>query len=514
MARPATLLILDGWGIGQTLPTNAYRVANTPNLDRLFKRYPHAQIESSGLSVGLPHGQMGNSEVGHLNLGAGRIVDQDITRIDKIVDSGLLSEQKALSDLVASALDHGTRLHLVGLVSDGGVHSSLDHLKALILEITAKGVPVRLHALLDGRDTPPQSGAGYISELLSWARSHGLSDSVFAIASVGGRYWGMDRDNRWERVEKHWQCIVNGSGPQSGCPIKVINDSYASNKGDEFVEPTIIVSPDGSPIGQFEDKDSVFMFNFRADRVRELVQAFGNSDFSCFIRNRVPEIQLATMTEYRSDFKFPNAFPPHKLEGIFSDILAEHKLSNLRVAETEKYAHVTFFFNGGIDTPWPLEKRVLIDSPKVATYDLQPEMSLPKVTSSLTEQIADGGFDFHVANFANCDMVGHTGNLKAAVAAVEAVDSAVGSVTEAVLDKGGFLIVTADHGNIEQMWDEAGECPYTAHTTNPVPVILVDPEYKGGLSNGRLADITPTLLSHAGIPLSPEMTGTNILQKK
>jgi 2,3-bisphosphoglycerate-independent phosphoglycerate mutase len=510
LERPATLLILDGWNIGEPGPGNAFHLARTPNLDALLARYPNSMIHSSGLHVGLPDAQMGNSEVGHMNLGAGRVVDQDITRIDKTMAAGELLARPALADLIEAARHEGGKLQLLGLVSDGGVHSSFEHLAALLREAAAAGVPTRLHAFLDGRDTPPRSGADFLREVEGWLAELRDQGADCALASVGGRYWGMDRDQRWDRVERHWRCIVDGQGPSATDGVAAVEASYAADRGDEFVEPVVVTDEDGAPLGRLEDGDALFFFNFRSDRARQFTRALTDDDFDGFPRPRRPRIHFASMTEYDASFGLPQAFSPISLEGIFADVLAESGLRNLRLAETEKYAHVTFFFNGGREEPYPGEERVLVPSPKVATYDLQPEMSLPEVTACYLDLAENGGFDAHVVNFANCDMVGHTGIISAAVAAVEAVDLAVGKVVEAALDRKGFLLVTADHGNVEQLVDPATKSPHTAHTLTPVPLILVDPEYRGGLDAGRLADVVPTLLGHAGLRPSSLMTGCDL----
>ncbi len=510
LERPATLLILDGWNIGDPGPGNAFHLARTPNLDSLLARYPHTMIHSSGLHVGLPDAQMGNSEVGHMNLGAGRVVDQDITRIDKTVAAGKLLTQPALADLIEAARREEGRLHLLGLVSDGGVHSSFEHLAALLREAAAAGVATRLHAFLDGRDTPPRSGADFLREVEGWLAELREQGADCTLASVGGRYWGMDRDQRWDRVERHWKCIVDGEGPSATDGVAAIEASYAAELGDEFMEPRFMAEPSGAPRGRLEDGDAVFFFNFRSDRARQLTRALTDDDFDGFPRPRRPRIHFASMTEYDARFDLPQAFLPISLDGIFADVMAGAGLRNLRLAETEKYAHVTFFFNGGREEPYPGEERVLVASPKVATYDLQPEMSLPEVTARYLDLAQNGGFDVHIVNFANCDMVGHTGMIPAAVAAVEAVDLAVGKVVEAALDRKGFLLVTADHGNVEQLLDPVSGIPHTAHTLTPVPLILVDPEYRGELAAGRLADVVPTLLHHAGLGPSKQMNGRDL----
>ena len=511
LKHPATLLILDGWNLGEPSETNAVYLAKTPTLDALFERYPHCMIKTSGRDVGLPVAQMGNSEVGHMNLGAGRVVDQDITRIDKVMEAGALMEQPALATLAAQA--KGRTLHLLGLVSDGGVHSSLAHLEELLRELAKSGLRLRLHALMDGRDTPPRAGAGYLRQLQQLLQSLQADGADVAIASVGGRYWGMDRDKRWDRTRRHWDVIVLGEGPQDRDPVEAVQSSYAQDITDEFIEPVVIVDGEGRPLGAMRDDDAVFFFNFRADRARQLARALTQPDFDGFPRARFPQVHFASMTQYDATLHLPEAFPPISLDGLFADVMAAAGLSNLRLAETEKYAHVTFFFNGGRETPYPGEERILVPSPKVATYDLQPEMSLPEVTARYLEQVNGANFDAHVVNFANCDMVGHTGVIKAAVAAVEAVDRAVKQVVEATLDVGGFLFITADHGNVEKMWDPATHGPHTAHTTTPVPLLLVDPTYNGGLADGRLADVVPSLLQHAGLEPSSAMTGADLRRR-
>ncbi len=510
LEHPATLLILDGWNIGEPGPGNAFHLARTPNLDALLARYPHSMIHSSGLHVGLPDGQMGNSEVGHMNLGAGRVVDQEITRIDKSVAGGDLTKRPVLADLLETAKREGGKLQLLGLVSDGGVHSSLEHLEALLREAAAAGVPTRLHAFLDGRDTPPRSGAEFLRKVENWLAELREQGADCALASVGGRYWGMDRDQRWDRVRRHWDCIVDGKGASADDGVSAVEASYAADRGDEFVEPVVLTDGEGAALGRLRDGDAVFFFNFRADRARQFTRALTDDDFDGFPRARRPRIHFASMTEYDASFDLPQAFPPINLDGIFADVLAAAGLRNLRLAETEKYAHVTFFFNGGREEPYPGEERVLVPSPKVATYDLQPEMSLPEVTARYLDLAENGGFDAHVVNFANCDMVGHTGVIPAGVAAVEAVDLAVGKVVEAALDRKGFLLITADHGNVEQMLDPLTKDPHTAHTLTPVPLILVDPRYKGRIGDGRLADLGPTLLLHAGLEPSNLMTGNDL----
>jgi 2,3-bisphosphoglycerate-independent phosphoglycerate mutase len=509
LSRPATLLILDGWNLGRKSDTNAVHLARTPHLDKIMTTHPWTRIASSGLEVGLPDGQMGNSEVGHLNLGAGRVVDQEITRIDKSIRNGELGRNPAWLELLEKVSGNQSTLHLLGLVSDGGVHSSLGHLEALIRRAAGRR-KVRLHAFLDGRDTSPKAGTSFMRRIQGWAEEINTAGGDFAVASIGGRYWGMDRDKRWDRIEKHWRTLVLGKGPTAQDPVHAIEESYESGVTDEFIRPVVLVDGAGLPLGRIRDGDGVFFFNFRADRARQITRALTDEYFDGFRRDYFPRINFATMTQYHRDFEIPIAFPPKSLEGIFADVLAAQGLKNLRLAESEKYAHVTFFFNGGVEAPWPGEDRILVPSPHVATYDLQPEMSLPKIVSNYLDQVQNGGFDAHVVNFANCDMVGHTGVLSAAIKAVEAVDKAVGEVVEAALDMGGFLIVTADHGNAEKMWDEETKGPHTQHTTTPVPMVLVDPKWKGGLGPGRLSDLVPTLLSHAGLEPDARMTGRDL----
>lgn len=508
--RHATLLILDGWNLGEAIETNASYMARTPNLDRLMEKYPWTWIKTSGLEAGLPEGQMGNSEVGHMNLGAGRIVDQDITRINKAVENGEIGSNPVWNQLLEETAGRGGTLHLLGLVSDGGVHSSIVHLEALLPLAAERGLPVRLHAFMDGRDTSPRSGAGFlrrIEELGTRLKSGGAD---FAVATVGGRYWGMDRDHRWERIEHHWRAIIEGRGPKAVDPVAAVERSYADDVTDEFVKPTVIVDEAGKPLGPIRDGDGIFFFNFRADRIRQISRAIADPNFKSFVRSHQHDLACATMTEYDRKVPIPHAFLPRKLDGIFADVLTAGGLRNLRMAETEKYAHVTFFFNGGVEEPWRGEDRILIPSPKVPTYDLLPEMSLPELSETLIDRIENDDHDFRVVNFANCDMVGHTGDFKAAVQAVETVDHAVGKVVEAILDTGGYLLLTADHGNVEQMWDPVSEGPHTQHTVEPVPLVLIDPTFSGELRPGRLADVIPTLLARAELFPSSEMTGRDL----
>jgi 2,3-bisphosphoglycerate-independent phosphoglycerate mutase len=499
LKHPASLLILDGFSLGEASDFNAVHQAKTPHLDALFERFPWTWLKSCGRAVGLPEGLMGNSEVGHLNMGAGRIVDQDVTRIDKAINRGELGGNPVFRDLLDHVESKGSTLHLLGLLSDGGVHSAFRHIEALIDLALSRNIPVRLHAFLDGRDCPPRSGVDYLRRICE-------QKGDFAISTVGGRFWGMDRDKRWNRVEKHWRCIVESEGPRADDPVSAVEASYRKDITDEFMEPVCIEGV-SCPL---QDGDAVFFFNFRADRGREMSHALTEKDFEGFQRSRFPELRFASMTEYDRTLQKPHAFAPLPLEGLFADVLAEEGLKNLRLAETEKYAHVTFFFNGGVEQPWDGEDRILVPSPAVRTYDLQPEMSLPELTGGFLKALQSKEHDAHVVNIANCDMVGHTGNLKAAIAAVEAVDRAIGQIREAVFDTGGFLLLCADHGNVEEMWDGESDSPHTRHSLSDVPLLLADPRSTGSLSPGILADIIPTLLSHAGLHASSHMSGKDL----
>lgn len=506
MKKPLMLMILDGWGINPDPANNAVAQAKTPNLDRLLADYPHTRIHTSGMAVGLPDGQMGNSEVGHLNLGAGRIVYQDLTRITKSIQDGDFFTNPTLLDCINKVKSSGGRLHLAGLVSDGGVHSHNSHLYALIELAKQQGVKETcIHCLLDGRDTPPQSGAGYLQELEAEIKRIGHG----RITTVIGRYYGMDRDNRWERVEKAYNAMVLGQGNQAASATEAISASYAAGITDEFVLPTVI-----GPAAALNDGDGIIFFNFRSDRAREITRALTFEQFDGFPRQRVPALAgYVCMTEYDSTFGLPIAYEQQALTNILGGVLADAGLHQLRIAETEKYAHVTFFFNGGVETPFPGEDRALIPSPKeVATYDQKPEMSAFAVTDEVLKRLEQDQYDLIILNFANCDMVGHTGILSAAVKAVEAVDSCVGRVVEKVRSLGGTVVVTADHGNAEQMVDEQGE-PHTAHTCNPVWLILVDDQRKATVlkEGGKLADLAPTMLELLGLPQPAEMTGKSLL---
>ncbi|MFQ3622667.1 MAG: 2,3-bisphosphoglycerate-independent phosphoglycerate mutase [Acetobacteraceae bacterium] len=503
MTKPVMLVVLDGWGWREDPADNAIRLARTPAFDRLWAECPHALLRTSGLDVGLPEGQMGNSEVGHLNLGAGRVVMQDLPRIDAAVADGSIADAPALRELVTRTRASGGLVHLMGLVSPGGVHSHQDHAVALARALAGEGLTVAVHAWTDGRDTPPRSAETFLERFES-ALPEGAR-----IATVCGRYWAMDRDNRWDRVERAWRAIALADGERARTPADVLRASYAAGVSDEFVAPTVLDGYSG-----VEDGDAILCFNFRADRVRQLLAALLDPAFAGFARPRVPRPAAAAgMTQYGEalDPLMGTLFPPQKLTGLLGEVVAEAGRTQLRIAETEKYPHVTYFLNGGREDVFPGEERILVPSPKVATYDLQPEMSAPEVTSKAVEAIASGRFDLIVLNFANPDMVGHTGHLAAAIRAVEAVDEGLGRIAEAVRKAGGALLVTADHGNAEQMRDPATGGPHTAHTLNRVPAILCGGPAGASLRDGRLADVAPTLLSLLGLPKPEAMTGESLI---
>lgn len=508
---PACLIIMDGFGLAEPGEGNAISLASTPNLDRLFSEASRTRLAASGEAVGLPEGQMGNSEVGHLNIGAGRVVFQELTRINRACRTGELAENPVLGEAFAAAREEGAALHLMGLLSDGGVHSSNEHLYALIDAAVAAGVRhIMVHCFMDGRDVPPSSGAGYMAELVDYlerAASRGAAGTVAEVASIEGRYFAMDRDNRWERVQRAWDAVVNAAPLTEASAVAAMESSYAAGVTDEFVEPVALADRG------VRDGDAVVFFNFRPDRARELTRAMVDPDFAGFARSRFPQVGFVCLTEYDPAIPAPVAFPKEFPENVLADVLADAGLAQYHIAETEKYAHVTFFLNGGVETEKPGECRKLVPSPKVATYDLQPEMSEPEVARTLAAAIEADEADVYIVNFANCDMVGHTGVVDAARAAVEAVDAGVGQVLEAIRAKGGVALVTADHGNADKMIAEGGGA-FTAHTTAPVPLVLVDASGSGlALSGeeGRLADIAPTLLSMIGLEPPVEMTGKCLL---
>ena len=505
MKKPMLLMILDGFGVGKKgeEKANAILAANTPNIDKLFAENPLTQIGASGMDVGLPDGQMGNSEVGHTNIGAGRIVYQELTRITKTINEDKLKDNEAIVAAMDNALNKGTALHLMGLLSPGGVHSHMTHLYGILELAKKKGLKdVYIHAFLDGRDVPPSSAAGYIEECMAKLDEIGVGK----IATVMGRYYAMDRDNRWERVEKAYAAIVYREGVEAECPVCAVKKSYEDGVTDEFVIPAVIKG--GKAL---EADDSVIFYNFRPDRAREITRTLVDPDFNGFERrNGMFPLYYVCMTQY--DATMPNvevAFKPQTLVNTMGEYISSLGMKQLRIAETEKYAHVTFFFNGGVEKQYDGEDRILIKSPSVATYDLQPEMSAYEVTDKLIPAIESGKYDMIVLNFANCDMVGHTGVFEAAVKAVEAVDTCVGKVIDAVLAQGGAAIITADHGNADKMIDEDGE-PFTAHTTNPVPfcVIGYDCKLREG---GVLADIAPTMLKIMNLDQPEEMSGKSII---
>ena len=505
---PVALIILDGWGIREEVDNNAVKLAAPPVFTNLWESYPHATLQASGEAVGLPAGQMGNSEVGHTNLGAGRTVYQDLTRIDKANSDGTFAQTPALRAAIERAIANGTAVHLLGLLSDGGVHSHQEHLHALLRLAHEMGAPrVFVHVITDGRDTSPNGGRGYVRALEGV-----LAQTGGKIASVSGRYYAMDRDKRWERVKLAYDAIVTGTAPPGSSASAVIEESYSKNVTDEFILPATIVDKSGHPVGPMADGDSVVFFNFRADRARQIIRALLLDDFDGFPTDGRPRVHLTTFTEYDATYRFPVAFPPQAATQYFGEVLQAHGLTNMRLAETEKYPHVTYFFNGGIETPFTGEERVLLPSPKVATYDLQPEMSASGVADAFVDSVSNRKHDVIICNFANPDMVGHTGVLEAAIAAIKAVDGCLGRCIDALLAAGGTAIVTADHGNAEQMWDYELNAPHTAHTTNLVPVILVGPDVAGKtLHDGALTDVSPTLLQLLGLPQPAEMTGRSLV---
>ena len=506
---PTVLLILDGYGVTDETEHNAIALADTPVMDRLMKECPFVTGEASGLAVGLPDGVMGSSEVGHLNIGAGRIVYQDLTRITKTIEDGDFFENEALLKAVGSAKEKGTGLHLCGLLSDGGVHSHNAHLYALLELAKRQGLEkVYVHCFTDGRDTPPESGAGFVQELQDQMDRIGCGE----IATVGGRYYGMDRDNRWDRVEKAYRAMTLGEGVTADSALEAVTQSYEKGETDEFILPTVVMK-DGAPVATVEDGDSVIFFNFRPDRARELTRAFCCDDFDDFDRGPRKQVTYVCFTDY--DVTIPNkevAFPKLVLSNTLGEWLASMDKKQARIAETEKYAHVTSFFNGGVEAPNPGEDRFLIPSQQVATYDLSPQMSTQAICDTLVEKIHSGEYDLIVANFANSDMVGHTGVEEAAVEAVAFLDKCIGRVVEAVEAADGQMFICADHGNAEVMVDrETGE-PLTSHTTNPVPFILVNCDSAYTLREGGcLADVAPTLLELMGLEKPEEMTGESLL---
>ena len=502
--KPTLFLILDGYGLAPASSGNAASLAHTPTLDRLFAMPGMGHLDASGREVGLPRGFIGNSEVGHLNIGAGRIVYQDMTRIDVAIETGDLFKNPVLVDLCAKIRARGGRIHFCGLLSDGGVHSHISHLEALLDLAHRENVPALVHAFLDGRDTPPCSGLDFIKQL-----NPALDKYEAKLADVIGRFYAMDRDKRWERVEVAWNMLVHGKGDQVTDIEAALADAYAHDETDEFMKPRILL-PNGE--STFRDGDGVFCFNFRADRGRELVHALTDTDFTGFDRGTMPDLAgVASMTSYDSSLTVPVAFTKENLHHTMGEVVADMGLNQLRIAETEKYAHVTYFFSGGREAPFPLEDRILVESPRdVATYDLKPQMSAEEVTDKLIAAWNTGKYSFVVCNLANPDMVGHTGIIPAAIKACETVDACVARIEKAVMDKGGILCITADHGNVEKMIDEEGR-PQTAHTLNKTPLLIIEDGKNHALKDGKLADIMPTLLTLWGAPVPAEMTGNNLL---
>ncbi|HEX9015321.1 MAG TPA: 2,3-bisphosphoglycerate-independent phosphoglycerate mutase [Chloroflexota bacterium] len=515
MTQPVVLIVMDGWGIAPPGKGNAVSIARTPRFDALWKDYPHTQLEASGIRVGLPAGQMGNSEVGHLNIGAGRVVYQDLVRISLAIQDGTFFKNPALLKAVEHVRERESKLHLLGLLGPGGVHSHIDHLYALLKLAADHGLKrVEVHAILDGRDTPPQSGLGYIQELEQKMAELGVG----RVATVAGRYYTMDRDRRWDRVEKAYRAMVNGEGNSGTSAEEIVKKSYDEGVTDEFVIPSVVrETPETGAESLISPHDAVIFYNFRTDRTREITRALVMSDFTAFDRGPlIQDLAFITMTEYEEGLPVTVAYPSENLTEVLADVMAEHNIAQFHTAETEKYAHVTFFLNGGREKPFPGEDRKLVQSPKVATYDLKPEMSAPEVTEVVLDALKTQQYGFIIVNFANGDMVGHTGIIPAAVKAVETVDAGVGKIVDEVLSQNGIAMVTADHGNAEEMIDPETGGPWTAHTTNPVPFILVgkglgNTELRSG---GALSDIAPTILALMGLPVPKEMTGKTLIKTK
>ncbi len=505
--KPIMLMILDGFGLNENEKGNAIKLANTPNIDKLMKTWPTTQIHTSGLSVGLPEGQMGNSEVGHTNIGAGRIVYQDLTRITKSIEDGDFFSIKEFVQAIENCKKYHSKLHIMGLLSNGGVHSHIRHLYALLELAKRKDFEdVYVHCFLDGRDTPPASGEGYLLKLEEKMKEKGVGK----IASISGRFYSMDRDKRWERVQKSYEALVYGEGEKATSAISAIESSYQKEVFDEFVEPTVICNNE-EPIATIENHDSVIFFNFRPDRARELTRSLVDPEFDGF-ETKPLDLDYVCFTQY--DETIPNveiAFKPESLKNTFGEYVSKQGLTQLRIAETEKYAHVTFFFNGGEEKQYKGEDRILIPSPKVQTYDLKPEMSAYEVTKKVVEAVQSDKYDTIILNYANPDMVGHTGNLEATIKAIEAIDECVQKVVDAVEEKNGMIIMTADHGNAEQMIDYKTGEPHTAHTTNPVPLVLIGAEGIK-LKEGKLADLAPTMLELMELPKPEEMTGESLIE--
>ncbi len=516
--RPVLLVVLDGWGLRESREANAVALADTPVFDGLMQAYPHARLRTSGLDVGLPEGQMGNSEVGHLTMGAGAVFDQDLLRIDKAAEAGELARRPALRALFEGVAERGTALHLAGLLGEGGVHAHARHLKALLRAAKAAGLQrVYVHAFTDGRDAPPHSGLGFMQALCSLLEDEHLGQ----VASVVGRYFAMDRDQRWPRTARAWQLLrtgAEGAERQASSATQAIEQAYAAGETDEFIQPTAIVDPRGRSVARIQDGDGLLLFNFRADRMRQLLSLLTDPDFDAFEVDRPEGLQVVTLTEYVDGQRAPAIFEPQDVDCPLARVISEAGLAQHHTAETEKYAHVTYFFNGGREAPFKGETRRLVPSPQVATYDLQPEMSAPELCAALLERIREGQDQFLLVNFANPDMVGHSGDLQAAIRAVETVDRCLGRLLDALALRDGIAVVTADHGNCEQMVDPETGGPHTAHTLNPVPFIVVAPELRPGSGSGLglqaeggLCDVAPTVLELLGLPAPAAMTGRSLL---
>jgi 2,3-bisphosphoglycerate-independent phosphoglycerate mutase len=507
-ARKVILIIMDGWGLGKVASADAIQHANTPFVKSLYARYPNTTLVTCGEPVGLPDGQMGNSEVGHLNLGAGRIVYQELQRINVAVRDGSFAQNEQLLACIRYAKQNNTALHLLGLVSDGGVHSHINHLKAITGICRENGLEkVLVHAFTDGRDCDPKSGLGFVADL-----STHLKSTVGRIATISGRYYAMDRDKRWERVKLAYDAMVNGLGPSATDAVSAVQDSYAANITDEFIKPTVITNTDNSPVGLIQEGDAVLCFNFRTDRCREITEVLTQKDFPEFSMKKL-SLHYTTMTQYDQSFQNVNViFENDDLRNTLGEILEKHGLKQIRIAETEKYPHVTFFFSGGREIPFEGERRIMVASPKVATYDLKPEMSAFELTDQLIPEIMNRTADFICLNYANADMVGHTGIWDAAIKAVETVDQCVEKVVNAALANGYTVFLTADHGNSDYMINEDGS-PNTAHTLNLVPFFIIDKEWKGKVEPGKLGDLAPTILTFMGLPVPREMSGNILVDK-
>ncbi len=509
--KPMVLMILDGWGCRESCPDNAISRADPEHFLALQKMYPHTCLECSGNEVGLPRGQMGNSEVGHLNIGAGRIVYQEITRISQAIEDGSFFRNEEFIAALDFAREHQGKVHIMGLLSDGGVHSELSHLLALLqLCRDHRMEQVFVHGFLDGRDVAPQSAMDYINLLELKMQEIGVGK----IATLGGRYYGMDRDNRWERIEPAYNAIVMGEGLKAASAQAAVTASYEARVTDEFMEPVVLLDSEGQPVATIADGDAVIFFNFRADRARQISHALVDPEMGKFNRRVRPKVHFVCMTQYDIDLDAPVAFMPQNLDNTLGEVLSRQGIKQLRIAETEKYAHLTFFFNGGVEEANPGEDRILIPSPKVATYNLQPAMSAREITERTLAEINRNSYDVIIMNYANADMVGHTGVLEAAVEAIRVLDECLQRVVDLVTQKGGVVIMTADHGNAETMVCPDTGCPLTAHTTNKVPFILVSEKYKGRSlqDHGSLRDIAPTMLSLLGIDIPDEMTGTPLIK--